>query len=172
MDNRNTSIKKVNKSIINIKRKGSLNKIVDKCSLEKINSKFVIDKIFLYVAESCIKYKFELIKYSKLLQQQVDIDLNDYKFIYLTNKFNINRYSTLDYDNEKFDKNYLKNQVEKILKLKGLNFSITEIVDIIKKFNDKNLKNEKRNELDTFLFHKKLWIDGECNMPLHKKSIN
>ena len=118
MNTKKRSIMKVNRSMKSIKRNFSLNRIVDKCSLEKIKSKFIIDKIFPYVSESSLKYKFELIKYSKLLQQKLDIDLNDYKFVYLCNKLNVNRYSTLDYEDKKFDKNNICKEVEKILKKK------------------------------------------------------
>ena len=128
-------------------------KVRDKCSLENIKSKFIFDNIFQYISKFFIKYKLELVKYSKLIQLKLDIDLNDYKYQYLDNKFNIYGYSKLDFKKENFNKNDLYKEAEHILKLKSVNLSINEIVDITRKYNEKYRKNEKNHELNIFLFN-------------------
>ena len=133
--------------------KNALNKKVrDKCSLESIKSKFIFNNIFQYISKSFIKYKLELFKYSKLIQLKLDIDLNDYKYLFINSKLDITKYSCLDFNKSAFDKNYLYKEAENILKLKSLNLSINEIVDITRKYNEKNRKFEKKNNLDIFLY--------------------
>ena len=132
---------------------------LNKCLLEKIKYKFIFDNIFQYISKSFIKYKLELFKYSKSFKQKLDIDLNDYKYNYFDNKFNIYKYPSFDFKKENFDKNYLIKEAENILKLKSLNFSIDEIVDITRKYNEKYRKYEKRNKLDIFLCDKKYHFD-------------
>ena len=122
--------------------------IEDKCSLEKINSKFIIDNIFGYIS---IKFELELLKYSKFFQQKLNIDLNDYKYKFISKKFNVENYFILNYENEKFDKLDLYKKAEKEIKKKNLNLSINEIHDIIRAYNEKHMNNERSYELNTFL---------------------
>ena len=148
MGNKNSSFNKESNQ-----PKNALKNIGDKCSLDIINSKFILDNIFKYLSLTSTKYKLELIKYSKSLQQKLNIDLNDYKYEFLSSKINIYSYLTLDYSIKNFDKNDLYKKAEERIKLKSINLSINEIVDITKKYNEKYRKNEKRTELDTLLYN-------------------
>ena len=147
MGNKNNKFKKkVSKPIKKIENLSSFVKFEKQNILEKIQSKFIFDTIFQFFSESFINYKLELVKYSKLLQKKFNIDLNDYTYLFINSKIDITKYSCLDFNKSTFDKNYLYKEAES--KLKSLNFSINELVDITKKYNEKYSKNEKINKFD------------------------
>ena len=109
----------------------------------KIKSRYILKQIFDHLNP---KIFLNIIKNNKNIKNKLDIDLNDYKYVYLTNKFNINRYKKLDYNKTNFDKDHLYKKAKKILELKSLNFSINDIIDIVNKNCKKAIKEKKNKE--------------------------
>ena len=122
--------------------------------LENIKSSNIIDKIFDYVSNSDI-YKLVLIKNCKSLQKKLNIDLNDYKYLYLNNIEY--QYHKIKYEQNNFDKKYLLSNAESALK--ELNISFDEAKEIITKYKEKykDENNDDKNKIfiledDLFIF--------------------
>ena len=131
----------------------------NRCQIENIKSIYILDHIFHYIADF-FKFKILLFKYSKSLQNKINIDLIDYKYEYLNNKFNISKFPySFAHLNYIEDKNYLFKKVENELQLKSINLSINEIIDITKKYFDKYKNVLKRIEKDNFFLNKYSYID-------------
>ena len=118
---------------------------------EKIKSKFIIQKIFEYATNNYIS-KLIFVKYSKSLQKKLDLSLNDYQYLFLSNAYKYYNYTEVDFDKLKTDKNYLYNQAKNKLKLIG--FSIEEAKKIIKNYEEKEKDKEKpETSKKNFLLH-------------------
>lgn len=81
--------------------------------LAKLKSKYIFQNIFDYIKYK--NYKYLLFIYSKLLQNKLDIELDDYKIRFM-DKMNLNicqNYMRIEINNkEEFDRNYLKKNIE------------------------------------------------------------
>ena len=149
---------------------------IKQCLLEKMNT-YLFNNIFEYIPlkiplkylvnnnnifdyfESITlnEFKLKLFKYSKLFQKKFDIDLNDYKYQSLSNKLDILNFRKITIEEETLkkmveDRNFLCNDIEYYLKkVKKIDLSMSEIIDIIKKHFEKNKKAEKKIELNYIL---------------------
>jgi len=119
-----------------------------KCLFEKINI-YLINSMIDYASSNQFKFKLNLFKYSKLFQKKLDIDLNDYKYNYFDRFGIIFSYSRLNSFEEVINnKKILYEEVENFLK-KIKNISIDELIDIYKKYFEKNKAKQKKADLDT-----------------------
>ena len=123
------------------------------CLLENIRSSNIIDKVFDYASSSDI-YKLTLIKNCKSLQKKLNIDLNDYKYLYLNNIEY--QYHKIKYDKNTFDKKYLYNNAESALK--ELNISFDEAKDIIAKNKEKYKEENNDSKEKIFILEDVLFI--------------
>jgi len=121
--------------------------------LENIKSSNIIDKIFDYASSSDI-YKLTLIKNCKSLQKKLNIDINDYKYLYLNNIEC--KYHKMEYKNNTLDKKYLFNNAESALK--ELNISFDEAKDIITKYKVKYKDENKDDKKKVFILEDVLFI--------------
>ena len=126
----------------------------DEFILDKINSKFIHEKIYDYIKDE--NFKFKLFKHSKYYQKKLEIDVFNYKerYIYQT-KINFNDYlccySLFNGKPKDFDKNILSKKLEEDLKKHHLNINIIyEFFDNyfgkIKKMIDENEKEKKEKK--------------------------
>ena len=117
-----------------------------KCLFEKINI-YLINSMIDYASSNQFKFKLNLFKYSKLFQKKLDIDLNDYKYKYFDQFGIIFSYSRFNSFEEVINnKKILYEEVENFLKIK--NTSIDELIDIYKKYFEKNKAKQKKADLD------------------------
>ena len=128
---------------------------IQKCSLYKIN-KYLFYKIMKYINKEHFLYALRLVKYSKLFQQKLDIDLNDYKYECFRLETEIKFYFNFDYGknfktNNNNNKYTLTNKVYCYLKELNeefnLSISLEEIIDIIRKYLEKHNNERKTSEL-------------------------
>ena len=123
------------------------------CFLEKIKSKFIIERIIEYTSDYNEIYKLKLFKYSKLFHKKLNINQYEYKYHFLIKRFKYYRYLEVDFDKIKENKNYLNKEIEE--KLKSLNLTISEAKNILNKFEeikkDKKMKNEVKEENEDYI---------------------
>ena len=119
--------------------------------IEKINSKYIRQKIFVFIKDQNFKYKF--FKYSKIYQKQFELEIIDFKEKYIIQtKINIGSYilciNLFNKDPKNFDKNLLNTQLQEDLLKNNLNidiiheYLINEYKKYAKKIND--IINEKQ----------------------------
>ena len=117
-----------------------------KCLFEKINI-YLINSMIDYASSNQFKFKLNLFKYSKLFQKKFDIGLNDYKYNYFDQFHIVFSYSRFNSIEEVIkNKKILYEEVENSLKRK--NISIDELIDIYKKYFEKNKTKQKKDDLD------------------------
>ena len=93
--------------------------------LDKIISKYLLDKIFSYINDDQKIFPYKLFKYSKLLQKRIGIDLFSYKKIYIEKRFFWERYLySYKYKDDHifFDRFKTKKKLEQ----KKLNYNISD----------------------------------------------
>lgn len=107
--------------------------------LEKVYSKYLIEKIFDYIDVK--HFKFKLFKYSKLIQNRFDIKIIDYQSIYLNN----NIYYLTDYLGRFAKENCNLNEFyEKFLSISKINKNDFEtVLENVKNNNSEKIKNNE-----------------------------
>ena len=131
--------------------------------IEKIKSRFVIEKIFQYASLSN-KFKLKLILYSSACHKKLNINYNDYKYYnYRLSRFSIYEYIYMNFD--KFDKNYLFQKAKD--KLEENNLTIDDMKNLVihnieKVEENKNIsldENKKKKKEEIFLLGNVFPID-------------
>ena len=104
--------------------------------LNKIKSKFIIEKIFEYATKKKELYKLKIFEHCKSIQKKFEIELIDYQYYYLTKEYDIYYYNELKFEQINFDKNQLFKEAENDLKESGL--TVNEAKSIILQYKEKN----------------------------------
>ena len=121
-----------------------------KCLIEKIKSKYILNTIFDYISND--DYKLKLFIHSKTLQNKFDLQI-EYRYSFLKEYLNIKEFILLDLINEKLDTNYFYTNLNNILDYIHLTVEESKQISkiIYKNYIKEQTKNRKIYKYTDFL---------------------
>ena len=121
-----------------------------KCLIEKVKSKYILNTIFDYISNN--DYKLKLFIHSKTLQNKFDLQI-EYRYSFLKEYLSVKEFILLDLINEKLDTNYFYKNLNNILDFIHLNLEESKQISkiIYKNYIKEQTKNRKIYKYTDFL---------------------